>query len=101
MPHDLAAEACQGEWPAAGIIADQAHRSFGNEHHLVGEAIGLQQGLACAVAQPLQMGALGGENALQRNRKGAGVLTHGKGIKQRDPGSGLVARSVAIASVSH
>jgi hypothetical protein len=57
----------KSEGPGSRIIRDQTHGSLGNEHHLVGEAVGLQQGLPCSVAQPLQFGSLRSKPALYRD----------------------------------
>jgi len=83
----------QSERPGVGIVGDQAHRTFGDEHHLVGETVGLKQGLPGAIAQPLELGPLGLQHALQGNRQGGDVVirAHGRGIVQVAPGAGGLA----------
>ena len=90
----------QGEGPACRVVPNQTHGSFGDEHHLVGKSVGLQQWLTGAVSQPFQLGPLGGQKVLKRYRQGGDVFAHGRGMEQVDPGLGSPAWSDLMVSVS-
>ena len=81
-------EARQREGAAGGVVADQTHAALLDQQHLMGQAVGLEQGAPGAVALPLHLaGQLPPQCGGGRGQPAAGVELSQAGGHGGGPGS--------------